>query len=96
VPAILTLFGIGAFVGLSIGGRIADGRPHHALLAGTTGIAATSVLLAVLAEHAAAVVALVVRERVGGWCRGADQPAVRRRARWAATLTRLPQTSGTQ
>jgi MFS transporter, DHA1 family, chloramphenicol resistance protein len=67
VPAILTLFGLGAFVGLSIGGRIADGRPHHALLAGATGIAATSVLLAILAEHGAAVVPLVLLLGVAGF-----------------------------
>lgn len=51
VPGILVLFGVGAFVGLSIGGRIADGRPHHALLIGAAGILVTSVLLAVLAGH---------------------------------------------
>ncbi|MCO1654639.1 MFS transporter [Pseudonocardia sp. S2-4] len=67
VPAILTLFGIGAFIGLSVGGRVADGRPHLALLAGTTGIAATSVLLATLAEHAWAVVPLVLLLGVAGF-----------------------------
>ncbi|MFB9833860.1 MFS transporter [Actinoallomurus acaciae] len=59
VPAILALFGVGAFTGLSVGGRIADRRPAHALLAGALGILVTSVLLAALARHAAAVVPLV-------------------------------------
>jgi DHA1 family chloramphenicol resistance protein-like MFS transporter len=59
VPPILTLFGVGALIGLSIGGRIADRRPFHALLVGAVGIAAGSVLLAVLGEHAVAVVLLV-------------------------------------
>ncbi|WP_033437872.1 MFS transporter [Saccharothrix sp. NRRL B-16314] len=67
VPAILTLFGIGAFFGLSVGGRIADRRPHHALLAGGVGIATTSALLALLAEHSAAVIVLVVLMGVAGF-----------------------------
>lgn len=67
VPAILVLFGIGAFVGLSIGGRISDGRPHHALLTGAGGILAASVLLALLADHAVAVVPLVLVLGVAGF-----------------------------
>ncbi|MEU8896496.1 MFS transporter [Nocardia sp. NPDC048505] len=47
IPAVLSLFGIGAFAGLSVGGRISDRRPHLALLTGALGIAALSVLLAV-------------------------------------------------
>lgn len=46
IPAVLALFGVGAFVGLSIGGRIADRRPHAALTAGTIAIGLLSVLLA--------------------------------------------------
>lgn len=38
IPAVLALFGVGAFAGLSIGGRISDRRPHHALLGGVLGI----------------------------------------------------------
>ncbi|WP_067474631.1 Cmx/CmrA family chloramphenicol efflux MFS transporter [Actinomadura hibisca] len=67
VPAVLALFGIGAFVGLSIGGRIADRRPTLALLAGAFGILAASVLLAVLARHALAVVPLVLLLGVAGF-----------------------------
>ncbi|GAA4067395.1 Cmx/CmrA family chloramphenicol efflux MFS transporter [Actinomadura miaoliensis] len=67
IPAILTLFGVGAFVGLSIGGRIADRRPFHALLTGAIGIAASSALLAVLARHAAAVVPLVLLLGIAGF-----------------------------
>ncbi|WP_236245706.1 Cmx/CmrA family chloramphenicol efflux MFS transporter [Streptomyces sp. CC210A] len=67
VPGILVLFGVGAFVGLSIGGRIADGRPHHALLIGAAGILVTSVLLAVLAGHPLAVVPLVLLLGVAGF-----------------------------
>ncbi|WP_236242251.1 Cmx/CmrA family chloramphenicol efflux MFS transporter [Streptomyces sp. CC228A] len=67
VPGILVLFGVGAFVGLSIGGRIADGRPHHALLIGAAGILVTSVLLAVLAGHPVAVIPLVLLLGVAGF-----------------------------
>ncbi|WP_280450412.1 MFS transporter [Nocardia cyriacigeorgica] len=45
IPAILALFGIGAFVGLSIGGRISDRRPHLALTAGAIAIAVLSVVM---------------------------------------------------
>ncbi|WP_327085441.1 MFS transporter [Nonomuraea sp. NBC_01738] len=67
VPAVLALFGVGAFVGLSIGGRIADRRPFHALLIGAVGILAASVLLAVLARHPLAVVPLVALLGVAGF-----------------------------
>ncbi|MEV4940345.1 Cmx/CmrA family chloramphenicol efflux MFS transporter [Streptomyces zaomyceticus] len=67
VPAILVLFGIGAFIGLSIGGRIADGRPHYALLLGAGGILVCSVGLALLADHAVAVVVLVLLLGVAGF-----------------------------
>ncbi|TDC24958.1 MFS transporter [Streptomyces sp. 8K308] len=45
IPAVLALFGVGAFVGLSVGGRVSDQRPHLALL---TGASATVVLSVVL------------------------------------------------
>ncbi|GAA2612636.1 MFS transporter [Actinomadura fulvescens] len=67
VPVILTLFGVGAFAGLSIGGRIADRRPHAALLAGAIGIAVSSVVLSIAAGHAVAVVALVLLLGVAGF-----------------------------
>nr|WP_258907908.1 MFS transporter [Actinokineospora sp. UTMC 2448] len=59
VPGVLALFGVGAFVGLSVGGRVADRRPHHALLGGAVGVAVLSALLAVLAEHPVVVVPVV-------------------------------------
>ncbi|MEU4807181.1 MFS transporter [Actinosynnema sp. NPDC023587] len=67
VPPILTLFGIGAFVGISIGGRIADGRPFHALLIGAVGIAVCSVGLALFAEYDVAVIVLVLLMGVAGF-----------------------------
>ncbi|WP_163506469.1 MFS transporter [Fodinicola acaciae] len=67
VPAILTLFGVGAFAGLWIGGRISDRRPTRALLGGAAGILGCSVLLAVLAQQAVAVVVLVLLLGVAGF-----------------------------
>jgi MFS transporter, DHA1 family, chloramphenicol resistance protein len=67
VPAVLAVFGIGAFVGLAIGGRIADKRPFHALIIGASGILAVSVLLACLARHPSAVVPLVTLLGVFGF-----------------------------
>ncbi|MFI6316814.1 MFS transporter [Nonomuraea sp. NPDC050556] len=67
VPAILALFGVGAFVGLSVGGRISDRRPFHALLIGAAGIAACSVLLALFAEHGWLVVPLVLLLGIAGF-----------------------------
>lgn len=51
IPAILALFGLGAFSGLSIGGRISDHRPHIALLGGATAIAILSVTMVVAIRH---------------------------------------------
>lgn len=59
IPAVLALFGIGAFVGLSIGGRISDRRPHLALLTGTVAIMVLSVALALTIRQALVVVPVV-------------------------------------
>ncbi|OKJ97554.1 MFS transporter [Amycolatopsis sp. CB00013] len=59
IPAVLALFGIGAFAGLSIGGRISDRRPHHALLGGGVGIAVFSAILALFATSVWVVVPTV-------------------------------------
>ncbi|RKT83614.1 MFS transporter, DHA1 family, chloramphenicol resistance protein [Saccharopolyspora antimicrobica] len=59
IPAVLALFGVGAFAGLSAGGRISDRRPHFALLTGASAIVVLSVVLALAMPHAWAVVPLV-------------------------------------
>ncbi|MER5387700.1 MFS transporter [Saccharopolyspora sp. NPDC002686] len=59
IPAILALFGIGAFVGLSIGGRISDRRPHLALLSGAATIVILSVTLMITIGNAWAVIPTV-------------------------------------
>ncbi|MFQ6326727.1 MFS transporter [Nocardia sp. CWNU-33] len=51
IPAILTLFGVGAFIGLSIGGRISDQRPHFALITGAVGVVILSVVMVVVIEQ---------------------------------------------
>jgi MFS transporter, DHA1 family, chloramphenicol resistance protein len=58
-PAILALFGIGAFIGLSIGGRISDQRPHVALLNGAAAIVILSVTMVVAIQHAWTVIPTV-------------------------------------
>ncbi|WP_309104620.1 MFS transporter [Microbacterium sp.] len=60
IAAVLVLFGVGAWAGLTIGGRISDRRPHLALVTGAVGIAASSVLIAVFAAHPLIVVPLVL------------------------------------
>jgi DHA1 family chloramphenicol resistance protein-like MFS transporter len=59
IPAVLSLFGIGAFVGLTIGGRLADRSPFHVLSAGIAGMIVFSVALAMLAAYPSAVIPLV-------------------------------------
>lgn len=67
VPAVLALFGIGAFAGLSLGGRIADARPFPALVVGAAGIAVCSVALALLASHTVAVLVVVPLLGIAGF-----------------------------
>jgi DHA1 family chloramphenicol resistance protein-like MFS transporter len=59
IPAILALFGIGAFTGLSIGGRISDRRPHLALLGGASAMVILSVAMAAAIQHAWTVIPAV-------------------------------------
>ncbi|PHM44633.1 hypothetical protein Xmau_01809 [Xenorhabdus mauleonii] len=59
VPAVLALFGIGAFIGLSIGGRTADKYPFKTLSIGIIGMIIISIALAFWAEHTIATICLV-------------------------------------
>ncbi|MDC9621770.1 MFS transporter [Xenorhabdus sp. XENO-7] len=67
VPAVLALFGIGAFIGLTIGGRTADKYPFKTLMIGTLGIVATSIALTFLAENVMATTCLVFLLGVSGF-----------------------------
>lgn len=59
IPAVLTLFGIGSFMGLTVGGRTADRHQFATLIAGILGLILVSVAIAMLAPHWLATVALV-------------------------------------
>ncbi len=67
LPAVLTLFGVGAFAGLTIGGRTADSRPFATLVAGIVGVVFSSAAIALLASHWRATVALVFLLGVAGF-----------------------------
>ncbi|MEV6279242.1 MFS transporter [Nocardia sp. NPDC051832] len=67
VAPVLVLFGVGAYIGLAIGGRISDRLPHRAMLLGATGIGAASVLLAAGAGTALVVAPLVLLLGVAGF-----------------------------
>ncbi|QEU95726.1 Cmx/CmrA family chloramphenicol efflux MFS transporter, partial [Streptomyces kanamyceticus] len=60
VPVILALFGIGSFVGVAVGGRIADVRPVPLLVFGSLALLAGWALFALTAAHPVATVALVL------------------------------------
>ncbi|MFG1851171.1 Cmx/CmrA family chloramphenicol efflux MFS transporter [Actinomadura geliboluensis] len=59
VPGVLALYGIGALIGITAGGRTADTRAVPTLYAGFAGLTVVSVLLALTAESPVPVVALV-------------------------------------
>ncbi|MFG0228469.1 MFS transporter [Achromobacter sp. 413638] len=59
LPAVLTLFGVGAFVGLTIGGRTADHHPFRTLVTGTVGLILASAAMALFASHRETAIALV-------------------------------------
>ncbi|WP_328318172.1 Cmx/CmrA family chloramphenicol efflux MFS transporter [Streptomyces sp. NBC_00388] len=58
VPTVLALFGVGALVGTTVGGRVADAHLFGVLLTGITASTVFLVSLALLAHHSAAVVIL--------------------------------------
>ncbi|QES40448.1 chloramphenicol efflux pump [Streptomyces venezuelae] len=60
VPAMLALFGVGSFVGVTVAGRVADVSPLPVLIFGSLALLAGWVLFAVTAAHPVAVVVLVL------------------------------------
>ncbi|MGK8524603.1 Cmx/CmrA family chloramphenicol efflux MFS transporter [Nocardia asteroides] len=58
IPAVLGVYGLGAFLGIVIGGRTADSRPLTSLYVGIAGGVLTSALLALTMEHTVPVVLL--------------------------------------
>lgn len=67
LPGVLTLFGIGAFIGLTIGGRAADRHPFTTLTVGVVGLIFVSTAIALLASNLAAIIALVFLLGVTGF-----------------------------
>ncbi|REK85844.1 MFS transporter [Streptomyces inhibens] len=59
VPAVLALFGLGSFVGVGVGGRLADTRPVPLLVTGGVALLIGWAVLALTAGSPAATVALV-------------------------------------
>ncbi|MFE0023504.1 Cmx/CmrA family chloramphenicol efflux MFS transporter [Amycolatopsis sp. NPDC059021] len=59
VPALLALFGVGSFLGVTLGGRLADVRPGSVLFGGSAALLLGWVLLAVTAAHLAVAIVLV-------------------------------------
>ncbi|MGW7067425.1 Cmx/CmrA family chloramphenicol efflux MFS transporter [Streptomyces sp. NPDC054855] len=60
VPALLALFGVGSFAGVTLAGRFAEARPVPFLLTGAVALLAGWVLLALTAGRPGAVVVLVL------------------------------------
>jgi DHA1 family chloramphenicol resistance protein-like MFS transporter len=60
VPLVLGLYGVGAFIGLTIGGRVADRAPFTLLLVGMAAFIVAATALAVTAHVAWVTIALVV------------------------------------
>ncbi|MEO3800617.1 Cmx/CmrA family chloramphenicol efflux MFS transporter [Nonomuraea sp. B1E8] len=88
VPAVLALYGVGALIGITIGGRTADARPFLVLFTGVTGLIATSAALA--ASAAVPVLTIVLVFLLGAFGFGTN-PALNARpfalAKAAPTLT---------
>ncbi|MDE3720395.1 MFS transporter [Nocardiopsis sp. N85] len=67
IAAVLVIFGVGAYLGLALGGRIADRHPHPALLTGASGIVVASVLIGTFPGHPTVVIPLVLALGVFGF-----------------------------
>jgi DHA1 family chloramphenicol resistance protein-like MFS transporter len=67
LPAVLALFGMGAFIGLAIGGRTADRYPFATLVTGIVGLIFLSAAIAVFASSLSVVVALIFLLGVAGF-----------------------------
>ncbi|WP_328905253.1 MFS transporter [Streptomyces sp. NBC_00234] len=60
VPAVLALFGVGSFLGVTVAGRVADTRPGALVAAGTIALALGWAALALTAGHPVAALVLVL------------------------------------
>lgn len=76
VPAVLALYGAGALIGITIGGRTSDERPFATLLVGFSGLVALSVGIALWAAQP--IVAIILISLLGAFG-FATNPAVNTR-----------------
>ncbi|WP_433013945.1 Cmx/CmrA family chloramphenicol efflux MFS transporter [Kribbella sp. CA-294648] len=76
VPAVLALYGAGALIGITIGGRTSDRRPFATLLIGISGLIALSVGIALWADQPIVAIALILLLGAFGF---ATNPAVNTR-----------------
>ncbi|MGC4936382.1 Cmx/CmrA family chloramphenicol efflux MFS transporter [Kribbella sp. DT2] len=76
VPAVLALYGVGALVGITIGGRVADQRPFSTLFVGLAAVVVLSVVLAVWTAQPVVAVAAITLLGAAGF---ATNPAVNTR-----------------
>ncbi|TCO51141.1 DHA1 family chloramphenicol resistance protein-like MFS transporter [Kribbella antiqua] len=60
VPGVLALYGLGSFIGITIGGRIADALPFHTLFTGIAGLCVLSAVLALTATVPIVAIAVIV------------------------------------
>ncbi|QTB98827.1 MFS transporter [Alcaligenes sp. SORT26] len=67
LPAVLILFGVGALIGLTIGGRTADRQPLGTLVVGIMGLIASSVVIALFAASWWVTVAMVFMLGLAGF-----------------------------
>ncbi|MFD7155174.1 Cmx/CmrA family chloramphenicol efflux MFS transporter [Kribbella sp. NPDC059898] len=60
VPGVLALYGLGSFVGITVGGRFADALPFHTLFISITGLVTLSAVLALTAHLAVLAIGVIV------------------------------------
>ncbi|MFG1813824.1 Cmx/CmrA family chloramphenicol efflux MFS transporter [Kribbella sp. NPDC049174] len=60
VPGVLALYGLGSFIGITLGGRTADALPFHTLFTGIAGLSILSTILALTASNPAIAIAVIV------------------------------------
>jgi DHA1 family chloramphenicol resistance protein-like MFS transporter len=60
VPGVLALYGLGSFIGITLGGRTADALPFHTLFTGIAGLCVLSAVLALTATVPIVAIAVIV------------------------------------
>jgi DHA1 family chloramphenicol resistance protein-like MFS transporter len=60
VPGVLALYGLGSFIGITLGGRTADALPFHTLFTGIVGLSILSTVLAVTAGSPVIAISVIV------------------------------------